>query len=68
MKEIDRYHEVATAVRVESENKTGKIYIVFEITDEKFRHQIKTDWMQDIDLKIIDVKDGDKTLHKLVKL
>ena len=67
MKEIDKYHIVAEAVRIEHEQKSDTFYLVFEITDEKFRNRIKTDWTQDIDLKVIDVKVDGKTERKLVE-
>lgn len=56
MEEKDKYHTVATAVRVEHESDTDRVYLVFEITDEKFKRKIKDDWTQDIDLKLIDKK------------
>ena len=67
MKEIDKYHIVAEAVRLEHEQKTDTFYLVFEITDEKFRNRIKQDWTQDIDLRVIDVQVDGKTEHKLVE-
>jgi hypothetical protein len=54
MKELDKYHVVASAVRVEHEEHSDTVYLVFEIVDEKFKQQIKDDWMKDINLKIID--------------
>lgn len=56
MKEIDKYHEVAVAVRLEHNKNTDTFYLVFEITDEKFRNKIKKDWTQDIDLRVIGKK------------
>jgi len=56
MNEKDRYHVVAEAVRVEYIQSDGKLFLVFEITDEKFKKKIKDDWTQEIDLKIIDKK------------
>ena len=56
MKEKDKYHIVAEAVRIEHEKATDTFYLVFEITDEKFRNRIKNDWTQDIDLVVIDRK------------
>lgn len=46
-------HTVATAVRVEHNLFTDKIYLVFEIVDEGFRQRIKKDWMQDIDVRLV---------------
>lgn len=67
MKEIDKYQEVATAVRLEHDPKTDIFYLVFQITDEKFRNKIKMDWTQDIDLRVIDVLVDGKIKHKLVE-
>ena len=46
------YHTVAKAVRVEHDMDTDTIYLVFEITDEKFKQSIKKDWLKDIELKV----------------
>jgi len=56
MKEIQKYHEVAVAVRVEHQKDTDTVYLVFEVTDDKFKKRIKEDWLQDIPLKLIDKK------------
>ncbi|CAB4196524.1 hypothetical protein UFOVP1290_44 [uncultured Caudovirales phage] len=45
---------VAEAVRVEVEDSTGKVFIVFEITDPKLKKDIKTNWVEDIEFRIID--------------
>ncbi len=45
---------VAEAVRVEIEDNTGKVFIVFEITDPKLKKDIKTNWVEDIEFRIID--------------
>ena len=50
-----REHEiVGEAVRVEFEEKTGKLYLVFEIKNEKYKQNIKKNWTDDIEYKIID--------------
>ena len=54
MKDKDRYHEVATAVRVEYDEHSGEVFLVFKVIDEKFKKRIKNDWNADIDLKVID--------------
>lgn len=43
---------VAVAVRIEHETETDRVFLVFEIVDEKFKQRIKQDWTQDIDLKV----------------
>lgn len=45
---------VAEAVRIEYEEKTGKLYIVFEVKDEKYKQDIRTNWTKDIEYKLID--------------
>lgn len=46
-------HTVAVAVRIEHETETDRVFLVFEIVDEKFKQRIKQDWTQDIDLKVV---------------
>lgn len=45
---------IAEAVRIEYEEKTGKLFIVFEVTKEKIKQDIKKNWTQDIEYKIVD--------------
>lgn len=45
---------LAEAVRIEVEEKTGKVFIVFEIKNEKFKQDVKKNWVQDIEYKLID--------------
>lgn len=45
---------VAEAVRIEHEEKTGRLYIVFEIKDEKYKQDIKKNWTQDIEYRLVD--------------
>jgi hypothetical protein len=44
---------VAEAVRVERDDLTGRMYIVFEVKDEKLKQTIIRDWLSDIEFKII---------------
>ena len=53
---IDLKEEVATASRIEYEEKTGKLFIVFEVTNPRYINLIKTNWTQDIEYRIIDRK------------
>ena len=46
------YKVVAEAVRVEFEEKSGSVYLIFEITDEDFKNKIKKDWTVDIELEL----------------
>lgn len=45
---------LAEAVRIEYENKTGELFIVFKVKDEKFKQDIKSKWVNDIEYKLID--------------
>lgn len=45
---------VAEAVRIEHEEKTGRLYIVFEVKDEKYKQDIKKNWMKDIEYRLVD--------------
>ena len=45
---------VGEAVRIEFEEKTGKLYLVFEIKEERFKQNIKKDWIKDIELRLVD--------------
>ena len=52
---------VAEAVRIEYEDDTGKLYIVFEVKDEKYKQDIKKNWTKDIEYRLVDkflVKDN----------
>lgn len=46
-------HVIAKAVRVEMDSRTKAIYLVFEVTDERFRQIIKQDWTQDLEVEIL---------------
>lgn len=45
---------VGEAVRIECEEKTGKLFIVFEVKDEKYKQDIKKNWTKDIEYRLID--------------
>lgn len=45
---------VAEAVRIEYEEKTGKLFIVFEVKDEKYKQDIRANWTKDIEYKLVD--------------
>lgn len=49
------YNEIlAEAVRIEYTEYDGKLYIVFEVKNEKFKQSIKKDWFKDIEFRLID--------------
>ena len=45
---------VGEAIRVEFEEKTGKLFLIFEITNEKYKQDIKKNWSKDIEFHLID--------------
>jgi hypothetical protein len=45
---------VAEAVRIEYEEQTGRVFIVFEVINEKLKNDIKLNWTQDIEYRLID--------------
>ncbi len=49
-------HIVGEATRIEVENYSGKLFIIFEITDEKYKQEIVKTWTDDIEFVIIDKK------------
>lgn len=50
------YKVVAEAIRIEYEEKSDTVYLVFEITDNDFKNKIKKDWAADIELELEDKK------------
>jgi hypothetical protein len=45
---------VGEAVRVEYTEHDGKLFLVFEITNEKYKQDIKLNWIKDLEYKIVD--------------
>jgi hypothetical protein len=45
---------IAEASRIEFEEKTNKLFIVFEIKNEKYKQYIKQNWTDDIEFRLID--------------
>lgn len=54
MKKINsgQYIAVARAVKIEHEPESDSIYLTFKITDDNFKHKIKANWNDDIELFI----------------
>ena len=44
---------VAEAVRVEYDEETGKLFLVFEVKSEKYKRDIKTNWTKDIEYRLV---------------
>lgn len=47
---------VAEAVRIDYENDTGRMFIVFEVKNGKYKQFIKKNWTEDILFRVIDKK------------
>ena len=44
---------IAEASRIEIDEYTGKVFIVFEVLDPEFKLKIKSAWTKDIEFKIV---------------
>jgi leucyl aminopeptidase (aminopeptidase T) len=47
---------VGEAMRVEWDEYTGQLFLVFEITNEKYKQRIKKDWTSDMEFRLINKK------------
>jgi type II restriction/modification system DNA methylase subunit YeeA len=45
---------IAKLSRFEYEEKTGKLFLVFEVTDELHKKRIRSNWLEDIEYRIVD--------------
>lgn len=45
---------VGEAVRVEYTERDGRLFLVFEITNEKYKQDIKKNWTKDIEFRLVD--------------
>jgi hypothetical protein len=45
---------IGTAVRIEVEESTGRLFLVFEIKDEKHKKDIKSNWTDDLEYRLIE--------------
>lgn len=45
---------IGEACRIEFDKTTGKMYLVFEIKEEKYKQYIKNNWTKNIEFRIID--------------
>lgn len=44
---------VGEAIRIEYDETTGKLFLVFEITNEKYKQSLKKNWTDDIEFRLI---------------
>lgn len=47
---------VGEACRIDFEESTGKLFLIFEITNEKYKNLIKTNWVEDIEYRVVNKK------------
>lgn len=52
----NEYEEIASAIRVEHDEMTGELLIVFRVTNEKYKQFIKKNWTKDILFRVMDKK------------
>lgn len=45
---------LAEVIRIEYNNQTGDLFLVFKVLNEKLKKQIKENWTKDIEFKLID--------------
>lgn len=45
---------VGEAVRVEYSERDGKLFLVFEIKNEKYKQDIRKNWLEDIEFRLVD--------------
>jgi hypothetical protein len=51
MKDIEK--TIAQAVRIEYNQYTSELFLVFQVVDESFKRRIQKDWMEDVPVRII---------------
>ena len=51
MKDFEK--TVAEVVRIEFNEETDELFLVFEVVDSGFKNRIKKDWMKDVPLHLI---------------
>ena len=47
-------HIVAEMIRIEHSEQDDKLFIIFEVTDAKYKQDIKKNWTRDIEFRLID--------------
>ena len=50
---MNTYDTIARAVRIEIDPLTGDVYLVFKVIDETFKRNVRENWEQDFELKIL---------------
>jgi len=54
---MKNYQEILAEIcRIDIEESTGRVFLIFEVKSPKFKEEVKKNWTQDIEYKIIDKK------------
>ena len=63
---MSKYETVAKAIRLEVDEGKDDVYIIFKITDERFKQKVRAEWEDDIEVKLVNkelhLKDIDATI------
>ncbi len=49
----DKYQTIAKAVRLEVDENTDDVYIVFKIVSEKYKQSVRVNWDTDLEFLVI---------------
>lgn len=50
---MNTHDTIARAVRIEIDPITNDVYLVFKVIDEAFKKNVRENWEQDVELKIL---------------
>lgn len=50
------YEEIAEAIRVEHDEKSDDLLIVFRVTNPKYKQIVKQNWTKDMEFRIVNKK------------
>lgn len=50
---MNTHDTIARAVRIEIDPITNDVYLVFKVIDEAFKQNVRENWEQDVELKIL---------------
>ena len=49
----NKYEVVAKAIRLEVDESKDDVYIIFKITDERFKQKVRADWEDDVEVRVV---------------
>ena len=47
---------IAEGIRVEIDEDKDDVYIVFKVIDESFKQKVRDNWLEDVELKLVNKK------------